>query len=293
MKKFFVDKDIPDSNANPTNSEPGLDDKIGNEKTRKAKLRSDGTEDGDFIKYFYKDEEGNNKTKVQFVKKFEDVDDPDKPVFRKNLGSLNGSGNAIVKSDKLAAMEPTIVNINMVFYNDSAQWNQMINLGVKSMVRLVKSNLMVANMIEASKDQGIFKFIKWTKGEYGLHDLLLGFSEMKSSGVGAARGNWLKALKNRKRLNNIYKLVDHRLLPNCTIIITDAEAEQVRLDCGLDLRSASVVKKIMSKYFLLGFGIYDTESKVLDIMYDSDQTFASYSLRALTSAIKKELIIDK
>ena len=80
--------------------------------------------------------------------------------------------NAIVKNDKLTALEPTMANVQFVMHGgqgDNKQFVQNVVLGFKAMVRIIRSDIMVANMIEAAKNSNIiFKFIKWTKGEFKL-----------------------------------------------------------------------------------------------------------------------------
>ena len=39
---------------------------------------------------------------------------------------------------------------------------------------------------------------------------------------------------------------------------------------------------------MLAFGIYDTESKLLDIIYDGESQFSSYSIRELVAKNKKD-----
>ena len=45
---------------------------------------------------------------------------------------------------------------------------------------------------------------------------------------------------------------------------------------------------MMEKYFLLGFGIYDTEGKMLNMIYDGESEFTTYSMRAMIADVKKE-----
>ena len=85
------------------------------------------------------------------------------------------------------------------------------------------------------------------------------------------------------------KIFGARLLPNATIVITENEALQIKEATGLDLHSPGVIKKIMDKYFLLGFGIYDTETRILSSMIDGDTNYTQYPMRALVSGIKKEV----
>ena len=210
------------------------------------------------------------------------------PIY--HYGNGGGASSKIDgQREKFDTMAPTIVNITVTNYTGSTTWNQTLTLGVKTMIRLIPSGQMVANMIEAAKDRAIFKFIKWTKGEYKLTDMLFGKSKYKKLGIENARGKWLAALKKRATIDNISKFFGARLLPNATIVITENEAVQIKDATGLDLHNVGVIKKIMDKYFLLGFGIYDTETRILSSMIDGDTAYSQYPMRALVSGIKKEV----
>lgn len=242
----------------------------------------------------YDEKKKKNVTKKELISETTDTNTV-KDDSRKESKLMSGNGQVVKSSERLNNMEPTLVNITFVNYNDSARWTQNVTLGIKAMTRLVKSSAMIANMIEAGKDRAIFRFISWTKGEYKLHNFLgqiAGLKDAKDAGIGVARKSWIKTLKHRKKVNNLYKLIGYRLLPNCTIIMTDAEAEQIKASTGIDFRSASVARKVINKYFLLGLGIYDTESKVLDMIYESDTAYTSYPYRALVSSIKKDIILS-
>lgn len=205
------------------------------------------------------------------------------------------SGSAIiVKNDKLTALEPTMMNVDFTFYNkNGTQWKQSVVLGIKTMIRLLKSELMVANMAEACKTSNpIFKFIKWTKGEFKLvKDLIFNVSEIKDSATIGAKDSrkWFKALKRRKAINNITKWADNRLLPNTTIIMTSFEAHQVAELTGVDLTEVSNALNVMNKYYLLGFGVYDTETKILSMMFDGDSDFSDVTISALKGSSGKEV----
>lgn len=199
------------------------------------------------------------------------------------------SGGKIMDKEKFDTMVPTIVQVTVTNYTGSTTWNQTLTLGIKTMIRLVPSGQMVANMIDAAKDRAIFKFIKWTKGEIGLTDMLFGKNKYKKMGIDSARGKWLTALKKRATIDNVSKFLGARLLPNATIIITENEALQVKEATGLDLHNPGVIKKIMDKYFLLGFGIYDTETRILSSIIDGDTNYSQYPIRALAAGIKKEV----
>ena len=76
--------------------------------------------------------------------------------------------------------------------------------------------------------------------------------------------------------------------PNTTVIITESDAHLIHEQCGVDPNNPASVIKMMDKYFLLGFGIYDTEAKMLKIIYDGESDFTEVSLRSMMAESKKE-----
>ena len=57
---------------------------------------------------------------------------------------------------------------------------------------------------------------------------------------------------------------------------------------GVDPHNPADVQKMMNRYFLLAFGIYDTENKLLDVMYDGESQFSTESIRELAAKNKKD-----
>ena len=199
--------------------------------------------------------------------------------------------NQIVKSDYMTDMAPTMINITVVAdaTGNGDTWNQTVTIGIKAMVRMVKSAVMINNMIDAFKDRTLFRWISWTNGEISTAELLFGVNSALKSGFSAGKGdNWLKTLRNRKMMQGINKVLGKRLLPNASIIITEAEAVTLQQTLGVDPHNPADVQKMMAKYFLLAFGIYDTENKLLDIMYDGESQFSSESIRELAAKNKKD-----
>lgn len=199
--------------------------------------------------------------------------------------------NQIVKSDYMTDMAPTMINVTVVAdaTGKGATWTQSVVLGIKAMVRMVKSGVMINNMMDAFKDRGLFKWLSWTKGEISTAELIFGAGKAMQDGYAAGKGdNWLKTLRERKMMQGINKLLGKRLLPNASIIITESEAIAIHDAIGIDVHNPADVKKMMNRYFLLAFGIYDTENKLLDIMYDGESQFSTESIRELAAKNKKD-----
>ena len=199
--------------------------------------------------------------------------------------------NQIVKSDYMTDMAPTMINVTVVAdaTGKGATWTQSVVIGIKAMVRMVKSGVMINNMMDAFKDRGLFKWLSWTKGEISTAELIFGAGKAMQDGYAAGKGdNWLKTLRERKMMQGINKILGKRLLPNASIIITESEAIAIHDALGIDVHNPADVKKMMNRYFLLAFGIYDTENKLLDIMYDGESQFSTESIRELAAKNKKD-----
>lgn len=218
--------------------------------------------------------------------KKETVDSNNKPIMR---GSKEK--NAVIKSEYMTDMAPTMINITVVAdaTGKGATWTQSVVIGIKSMVRMVKSSVMVSNMLDAFKDRGLFKWIAWTNGEISTAELIFGVGKAAKDGYAAGKGdNWLKKLRERKIAQNVNKLLGKRLLPNASIIITETEAIAIQEVCGIDVHNPADATKMMNRYFLLAFGIYDTEAKMLSIIYDGEYQFSTESIRELVAKNKKD-----
>ena len=215
------------------------------------------------------------------------VNDEGKPI----RNSKSDKFNQVVKSDYMTDMAPTMINVTVVAdaTGKGATWTQSVVLGIKSMVRMVKSGVMVNNMMDAFKDRGLFKWLSWTKGEISTAELIFGAGKAMQDGYAAGKGdNWLKLLRERKMAQGINKILGKRLLPNASIVITESEALAIKEATGVDPHNPADVQKMMNRYFLLAFGIYDTENKLLDVMYDGESQFSTESIRELAAKNKKD-----
>jgi hypothetical protein len=210
----------------------------------------------------------------------------------------NNAKNEIVKNDKLTALEPTMVNVTVTRHNNNpgsgpSVYLQTITLGVKAMVRLVKSDLMVANMVEAAKNaNAIFKFIRWTKGEIKfVRDFVFGISEAKASALAKSsiESKVLKSSKKRKKINNISKFLDNEVFPTLTIVMTTYEVLQVKNICGVDLSQLYNALKLMNKYYLLAFSIYDPDTQTLQTLFDGDDDFSYATIGTMKSQENKDI----
>lgn len=237
----------------------------------------------------WKDKNFNTFLVEEEKKKSSEISRENKKAIANAVGKVHGE---MIKDDKYNSLTPTILRMTIanIRKNAGAPWSQELIIGVRAMPRLLPQSIMISNMVEAFKDRAVFKFIKWTRGEINFADVLFGFSNAREDASMKADRKWMKVLKNRAKKDKLYRTagLGHKLNPNTTIIITDADAHLIQEKCGVNPRDITNVRKMMDKYFLLGFGIYDTEAKMLNIIYDGETEFTNYSMRAMIADSKKE-----
>lgn len=204
-------------------------------------------------------------------------------------------------SQQLIEHNPTMINATFYLHgtgsDGSGGFSQTVNLGVKCSVRQESSDIVINNLIEGSKSSNpIFKFISWSRGEYGLvKDLIFNVGEIKKKYKDKSNGNTsiLAMSKDRKSIDDITKFTGNRVLPFMTLIVTDYEVAQAAQVSGVDLSNPRNAKAFMDNYYLLGFGIYNSSTKKLSIMYDGDETFESLSMTYIQSQQKSTMNINK
>lgn len=211
--------------------------------------------------------------------------------------------NGLVKNDRMISMEPTMINVSFYLHGSKANngtganFTQTVVLGVKSMVRNVTSEYMISNLVEGSKSSNpIFKLISWTRGEYKLvRDLIFNISEIKKKFKTKNRGefDFLEMSKNRKEIDDVSKYAGNRVLPYMSLIVTDYEVAQAAQITGVDLHNAKNAKAFMDRYYLLAFGIYNTSTKTLEVLYDGADDFETMSMTYIQSTQKKDMDITK
>ena len=198
----------------------------------------------------------------------------------------------MVKDEKFNSLTPTILKLTLANIRNGAgaPWSQELIVGVRAMPRLLPQSIMISNMVESFKDRAVFKFIKWSRGEIKWSDIFFGINAAREDASMKADRKWLKILKNRAKKDKLFRTIGmgHKLNPNATVIITEADAHLIQEKCGVNPMDISNVRKMMDKYFLLGFGIYDTEGKMLSIIYDGETEFSNYSMRSMVADAKRE-----
>lgn len=217
--------------------------------------------------------------------RYQQLQDKSVEDARRAMSNVRGE---MLRDEKYGSLMPTVLNMTIANVKSQAgSWSQQLTIGIRAVPRYFSSSIMIANMCEAFKNGLVFTFLKFTKGELKWWDSLLGITDARNNAIINRSDRWLRVLKSLSKKNK--RKINNKHNPNMTIIITENDAILIKEKCGIDPHSVSAVKKMMDKYFILGFGIYDTEAKMLNMIYDGDADFSQYSLRSMIADSKKEL----
>lgn len=163
-----------------------------------------------------------------------------------------------------------------------------IIFGVKCIAHPLKSEDIIFNIGNEFKNSTLFKFVKWTTGEYGffkgLGEIIFDFTNMKNTGIQAAKSSnywWykLRKLKNENR-QIFHSTTDKTNAPikTSTLVITKDEVDYIASTYRIDLSMPKFAQKLMNNLYLLNFAYID-ESTGLVYLYDEPS--ASYTIKKL------------
>lgn len=203
--------------------------------------------------------------------------------------------NEIVRVQKLEAMEPTMVNVQVLCHGDkkgSMQFTQNVSLGVKVMPRIISSNVMIAAMAECCRNTHhiLSRLLRWTKGEEKTLDFIFGWTAAKKKAIkenAKMEERWIGMSKRRKKAGPLGKITKEGIFPILTIVITTYEAEKIRELTSMDLTNYATALKLMNEYYLLAFGIYDNAQNTLKMLFDGDSDWSFTSIGAMKSIMSK------
>lgn len=185
-------------------------------------------------------------------------------------------------------LQPYGLSVRLMAVNDRKEFVQYIDfiVGIKTILHVAKSREMVSNIGNVLKNRNFtFNFIRWTTGEISFFkDLVLHLDDIKMDTSYRSRGAspWfptLKRLKDKKfnvSLSGVTKLV-----PNATFVISSFEVDDLKNEYGFDVRDIYFAKKVIKELFLLAFVIVDEGSETIDILYEGNDSFETYTLETL------------
>ena len=193
--------------------------------------------------------------------------------------------NDVKKANELV---PTTLSVSLQV-KDGQSFGGITNfvLGVKGIMHPVNSNDMISNLIDGYKSGNkFFNFIRWTTGEISfLKDLLFNVNGIKEDVIKKhAKGNshWWTTLKRRRTLAKMKNAFGKsRILPNVSIVCSMEEVAEMQDVYGMDLMDPKVVRRMMDRYFLLGFVIVDEAQELCHFIFDGETNYQTLSFKGL------------
>ena len=265
-----------------------------------------------------KDQIANEKLKRQKLEK--DLEDYDKDkAFKKTdtYAKLTSATKTEYINDaacqKLNTMKPLLmkVGVNMVNKDDSLQPIQYI-IGVKVHTRMVPASILPEVAKYPLKEMNkLSRKVKWRAGELKFfRDLVFRIKEKKQTAVDSKDPNrkWYRRLYELAHMEgdapaaavvqgkSIFKtFIDERrgkgklangMIPNASIIMSQADVDNIKSETGIDLLKGSTAKKFCGELFLISFIIIDTDAQSVKILLpDMNNDFDVHSI----AAIEKQL----
>ena len=197
------------------------------------------------------------------------------------------SDNDVKKANELV---PTTLSVSMQI-KDGNSFGGLTNfiIGIKGLMHPVNSNEIVSNLLDGYKSGNkFFNFIRWTTGEIAfLKDLVFNINEIKddvAKKYSKTNSHWWTTLKRRKALakaRNMFSGGKKNILPNASIVCSMEEIAEIKDVYGVDLMDVKNIKKLIDRYFLLGFAIVDDSQELCYFIFDGENNYQAISYKGL------------
>lgn len=270
-----------------------------------------------------KDRIRNEKMKGEHLRK--QIDNMDEELHLKKQDITTKVGTAAKaptfidesKCQKLNTMKPLLMNvtINMLNKDDTIQPINYI-VGVKTHSRVVQASILpeVARYPLKEMDK-ISRKIKWRAGELKfLKDLVFRIKEKKQTAADARdpRRKWYRRLYELAHIQgdapaaavvqgkSIFasfirdkqgkSKLQHGVIPNATIIMSQADVDNIKNQTDIDLLKGSVAKEFCGELFLMCLVIIDMDARSIKMMlpdYHND-----YEVHSIASVEKQLATLD-
>lgn len=193
--------------------------------------------------------------------------------------------NDVKKANELV---PTTLSVSLQV-KDGQSFGGITNfvLGIKGLMHPVNSNDMISNLIDGYKSGNkFFNFIRWTTGEISfLKDLLFNVNGIKEDVIKKhTKGNshWWSTLKRRRTLAKMKNAFGgSKILPNVSIVCSMEEVAEMQDVYGMDLMEPKTVRRMMDRYFLLGFVVVDEAQELCHFIFDGENNYQTLSFKGL------------
>ncbi len=185
-------------------------------------------------------------------------------------------------------LTPYGLQVRLMAVNDKKEFVQFIDfiIGVKTILHVCSEDELVTNIAYTLQNKNaIFNFVRWTTGEISLmKDIILHVND-------ARYNNSYKARQMSEYFPNLRRMRDkkitvgtfgiHKLVPNATIVLSQYGVDDLRRKHGFDVHDTAIAKKMMRELFLMTFIIVDEGSGTIEILYENNRSYETYSLESL------------
>ena len=193
--------------------------------------------------------------------------------------------NDVKKANELV---PTTLSVSLQV-KDGQSFGGITNfvLGIKGLMHPVNSNDMISNLVDGFKSGNkFFNFIRWTTGEISfLKDLIFNVNGIKEDVIKKhTKGNshWWSTLKRRRTLAKMKNVFGgSKILPNVSIVCSMEEVAEMQDVYGIDLMEPKNVRRMMDRYFLLGFVVVDEAQELCHFIFDGETNYQTISFKGL------------
>ena len=218
------------------------------------------------------------------------------PNFLNFKGPLKGMFSKRDNDGNVTGLDMTDYGIggNRNISRTSLEEKEVI-FGVKCIAHPLKSEDIIFNIGNEFKNSTLFKFVKWTTGEYGfvkgLGELIFDFTNMKNTGIQAAKTSnywWFKLRKLRNENKQMWHSSNserNKPIKTATLVITKDEVDYISTTYRIDLSMPKFVQRLMNSLYLLNFAYVDEATK---LVYLYDEPSADYTVKKIDDFKKKK-----
>lgn len=208
------------------------------------------------------------------------------------IGRANAT-NAVPKmvdrdAKRINELVPYGLQVRLMAVNDKKEFVQFIDfiIGIKTILHVCTEDELVTNIAYTLQNKNaMFNFVRWTTGEISLmKDLILHINDAKYNNSYKARKMSaffpnLRRMKEKKITVGTFGI--HKLVPNATIVLSQYGVDDLRAKHGFDIHDVAIAKKMMRDLFLMTFIIVDEGAGTMEILYENNTFYETYSLESL------------
>ena len=159
-------------------------------------------------------------------------------------------------------------------------------VGVKATLHPIPLSELARMVVTGMRNEDmVFNFIRWTTGEIKFFkDFVFAIDTLKMDAKDSGRDvtGWRPALKKRKNMSKAkLRFSKNSLMPNTSIVVSQAGIDYIRDTYGYDLSDERIIKRMMEVYFLLGFISVNSVNQRATFRFDGIETTDTYTFDTL------------